>query len=175
MPVKRLPWRKFTPAQIALIERLSAAGGNVLVDELQYGEQLALNELRQLKLAEMRLGAYSKLEAVLTAAGAALRDKGFTTDRVVLHVTPSQAELLRFLDDGCPSEESIGSEPNSMSGQMKDVCRRMCLRGWAERHGGRDGLRWVRLTPAGHEVLAAVNEWDQAIREAGAIERHQLH
>lgn len=178
MPHKPFPWRKLTPVQIDLLERLATAGGVLPYDKLQYSDLVAFDELRRLKLADMGVGTKSrgKLVAVLTEAGRALRDNGYRTTRIILRITEPQIALLRHLDDGRPYETSIGRGSHELPGMMLDVCRRMHLRGWVERHGGADGFRWVRLTPAGREVLAEIDAMDAAVGEMDvARARGRLH
>ena len=157
------PWRKLTPAQIALLERLLSANGALEYGKLDYSELAAFEELRKLKLADMRIRGRSKLEAVATDQGRKARDNSYETDRIVVRVTDPQIELLRYLDDGFLYEDSVGRTGHDMPGHMRDVCRRMYLRGWVEWHGGWDGVRWARSTPAGREVLAAIDAFDDAI------------
>lgn len=99
---KRRPflWWKLTPTQIALIERLAAAGGTLPYDKLKYVDLVAFDELRRLKLADMGMKGRVKLVAVLTDKGRALRENAYRTEQVVVRVTEPQIALLRHLDDG---------------------------------------------------------------------------
>lgn len=116
------------------------------------------------------------MEAVLTERGRELRENAYPTEQIVVRVTEPQIELLRRLDDGFSYEDSVGCTIQQLPGMMLDVCRRMSLRGWVEWHGGWDGLRWARLTPAGREVLAAVDAMDEALAElVDARRRGPLH
>ena len=173
MKRKPFPWRRLTPAQIDLMERIAAAGGALPYDKLQYVDLVALDELRRLKLADMDVGAKSrgKLVAVLTDKGRELRENAYRTEQVVVRITEPQIALLRHLDDGKPYEQSIGRGSHELPGMMLDVCRRMHLRGWVERHGGHDGLRRVRMTLAGREVLAAVDAMDEAVAQLAEAKR----
>lgn len=178
MTRKPFPWRKLTPAHIDLLERLAAAGSTLPYDKLRHVDLVALDELRRLKLADMGVGTKSrgKLVAVLTDKGRALRENAYRTEQVVVRVTEPQIALLRHLDDGKPYEQSVGRESHKLEGMMLDVCRRMHLRGWVERHGGPEGFRWTRLSPAGREVLAAINALDEAVKEIAAVRAHgRLH
>lgn len=173
MTRKPFPWRKLTPTQIDLMERLATAGGTLPYDKLQYVDLVALDELRRLKLADMGVSTKSrgKLVAVLTDKGRELRDNAYRTEQVVVRVTEPQIALLRHLDDGRPYEESVGRKSHKLEGMMLDVCRRMHLRGWVERHGGPEGFHWTRLSPAGREVLAAINDMDEAVAQMDAARR----
>lgn len=171
MKRKPFPWRKFTPSQIALMECAAAAGGAVPYEKLEYRELVVFDELRKLKLMDMRPKGRSKLEAVLTAKGYQLRQDAYRTEQIVVRVTEPQIELLRHLDDGQTHEDSVGRTIHDLPGMMFDVCRRMCLRGWVEWHGGWDGLRWARLTPAGRDVLAAIDAMDEAVAQMAVAKR----
>jgi hypothetical protein len=168
-------WRKLTPAQIDLVERISSAGGGLLYGSLQYREMVAFDELRKLGLAEMRPKGRSKLEAILTEKGNALRSERYETDQTIVRVTGPQIDLLRHLDDS-HIEDSVGQPLRSLPGPMLDVCRRMSLRGWVDWYEGWNGRLWARLSPAGREVLQAVNEMDEAVLQvAEARRRGRLH
>lgn len=176
MPAKPFPWRKLTPAQIEFLERLATAQGALPYGLLSYRDVVAFDELRRLGFVDMQPNGRSKLQTMLTDKGRALRDNGYRTTRVVLRITKPQIALLRYLDDGEPHETSIGRGSHELPGMMLDVCRRMHLRGWVERHGGPDGFRWARLAPAGREVLATIDAMDVAIEEmAVARARGRLH
>ena len=132
--------------------------------QLDYAQLTAFEELRKLKLADMRPRGRSNLDAVVTDRARELRGNGYQSHRVIVRVTGPQIELLRYLDDGFSYEDSVGRTGHDMPSHMRDVCRRMYIRGWVEWHGGRDGTRWARLTPAGREVIAAIDEFDDAVR-----------
>lgn len=171
MKRKPFPWRKLTPSQIDLMERMAEAGGALPYDKLEYQHLVVFEELRKLKLADMRPKGRSKLEAVLTDKGRELRDDAYRTEQIVVRITEPQIELLRHLDDGFSYEDSVGRTVQQLPGSMFDVCRRMSLRGWVEWHGGWDGMRWARLTPAGREVLAAINAMDEAVAQMEEAKR----
>lgn len=172
MTQKPFPWRKLTPAQIELMERLAAAGGALPYDSLGYREMTAFNELQKLKFADMRVKGRRKLEAYVTAAGRELKADAYQTEQIVVRVTPAQIELLRNLNDALP-EDSVGFPIPELPGSMQDVCRRMSLRGWVEWYEGWDKRFWARLTPAGREVLAAVGALDQTIIQFDEIRRRR--
>ena len=171
MKRKPFPWRKLTPSQIALMERIAEADGALRYDKLEYRDLVVFEELRRLKLVDMRPKGRSKLEVVLTAKGSELRRDAYRTEQIVVRVTEPQIELLRHLDDCHSHEDSVGRTVHELPGMMLDVCRRMSLRGWVEWHGGWEGLRWARLTPAGREVLAAIEAMDEAVAQMAAAKR----
>jgi len=171
MKRKPFPWPKLTPSQIDLMERIAVAGGGLPYDKLEYRDLVAFEELRKLKLADMRPKGRSKLEIVLTAKGSQLRQDAYRTEQIIVRVTEPQIELLRHLDDSQPHEDSVERTIHELPGMMLDVCRRMSLRGWVEWHGGWDGLRWARLTPAGREVLAAIDAMDDAVAQMAVAKR----
>lgn len=176
MKRKPFPWHKLTPVQIALLEKLFAADGVLDYGQLDYAQLTAFEELRKLKLADMRPRGRSKLDAVVTDRARESRDNAYQSDQVVMRVTEPQIELLRYLDDGFSYEDSVGRTGHDMPGHMRDVCRRMYIRGWVEWHGGRDGTRWARLTPAGREVVAAIKAFEEAVRgSAKARSQGRLH
>lgn len=164
------PWRKFTPAQIGLMERLSASGGALPYEGLAYREIVAADELRKLRLVDLRPNGRSKLAVSLTAKGQTLAADGYRTEQIVVRVTAPQIDLLRHLNDA-PPEDSVGQPINELQGVTLDVCRRMSLRGWVEWYDGYDGSRWARLTTAGREVLEAVDSLDEAIAEMNEARR----
>ncbi|WAJ30623.1 hypothetical protein [Antarcticirhabdus aurantiaca] len=172
MPRKPFPWRKLTPAQIAFMERIAAADGAVPFGKLDVAELAAFEELRRLKLVDMRAGPRRRLEAVLTDKGAELRASGYRTDQIVLGITVPQIAALRFLDQAAGDGPTFGELP----GPMIDVVRRMMLRGWAEWHGEMEWPQRARLTPAGREVLSVINELDDAVAQmAEARNRGVVH
>jgi hypothetical protein len=155
-------WRKLTPAQISLMERMGAADDPLPYGKLGYGELLALSELQKLGLADMRPKGRKKLEVFLTSAGKELRADAYLTDRVIVRVTGPQIDFLRHLLDG-PIDDSVGQPMRDLPGMMLDICRRMVLRGWVDWYDGWDGQRWAKLTTSGREVLDAVGVIDNAI------------
>ena len=167
MPRKPFPWRKLTPAQIALMERLAAAGGAIPYGKLDVADLAAFEELRRLKLVDRRAGPRRRLDAVLTDKGAELRAGGYRTNRIVLGITEPQIAALRFLDQAAGDGPTFGDLP----GPMIDVVRRMMLRGWAEWHGEEEWPKRARLTPAGREVLTAVDELDEAVAQMAEARR----
>lgn len=176
MQRRPFPWRKLTPTQIDLLERLAAASQALPYDKLEYRDLVVFEELRKLGFTDMRPKGRSKLEAVLTDAGRELRDNGYRTTRVVLRITEPQIALLRFLDDGLAHEESSGRSFNELPGEMIDVCRRMHIRGWVERYESWSGAYWSRLTSAGREVLVTIAAIEVATKEmAAARARGRLH
>lgn len=156
--------------QISLMERLCASGGTLPYEDLAYREIVASEELRKLRLVDLRPTGRSKLAITLTEKGQAVAADGYRTHQIVVRVTAPQIELLRHLNDA-PPEDSVGQPINELQGVILDVCRRMSLRGWVEWYDGYDGSRWARLTAAGREVLEAVDALDEAIAEMNEARR----
>lgn len=172
MKPKTFPWRKLTPAQIDLIERLADAGGSLPYDDLEYRELLAFADLQKLKFADMRIKGRRKLEACLSAAGQTMRANGYQTDQVILSITPAQIELLRHLHNSAFATEG-GQLIRDLPGNAKDVCRRMSLRGWVEWYEDENGHFRARLTPAGHEVLVAIDPQTPVVISFNAARRRR--
>ncbi|MDB5524564.1 MAG: hypothetical protein JWM58_2327 [Rhizobium sp.] len=170
MAQKPCPWKKLTPAQMDLMERLAAAGGSLPYNKLEYRDLVAFEELRKLGFTDMRPKGRTKLEAALTEKGETLRAEGYRTEQIVVRVTGPQIDLLRHLTDS-PIDDSVGQPLNALPGVMLDVCRRMSLRGWVEWYQGWDGSRWARLAPAGREVLEAIDALDEAITQMAEARR----
>jgi len=171
MTPKPFPWRKLTPAQVALMERLAAANEGIAISRLEYRELLALDELQKLGFAESRANR-RKLQAFLTPRGRELKADAYRTDLIILRITGPQIDLLTFLKDG-PIEDSVGQPMTALSGAMYDVCRRMTLRGWAEWYSGWNGKQWARLTPAGFEVLDAVGAHEHTVIQFDTLRRRR--
>lgn len=163
MPRKPFPWNRLTPAQLDLMERLASAGV-LAYSSLNYRDLMAFEELRKLRLADMRPNGRSGLEAILTDKGTSLRDAGYGTEQILVRVTGPQVDLLRYLNDA-PHGDDVGKPLREIRGMALDVCRRMSLRGWVEWYGRRNGEQWARLTVGGKEVLAAIDELDEAIAQ----------
>ena len=70
---KPFPWRTLTPSQIDLMERIAEASGVLSYSKLEYRDLVVFEELRKLKLTDMKSQGRSKLVAVLTAKGEQLR------------------------------------------------------------------------------------------------------
>ena len=172
MKPKTFAWRKLTPAQIDLMERLVAAGGSLIYGDLEYRDLLAFAELQKLKFADMRVKGRRKLEACLTVVGQALQANGYQTDQVIVSITSAQIELLRNLHT--PLSEIVGGPLiQDMPGNAKDVCRRMSLRGWVEWYEDEDGHFRARLTPAGQEVLVAIDPPTRVVVSFDAARRRR--
>lgn len=165
MSCKPFPWRKVSPAQIDLIDRLAVAGGALPYANLDYRQLVAFAELRKLELVKMLPKARSRLDVALTDSDQVLHPNGYRTTRVVLRITEPQVALLRFLDDGLSQEETSDRSFNELPDEMIDVCRRMNLRGWVERYESWSGAHWSRLAPSGREALAAIDAMDTALKE----------
>ncbi|MDQ0323969.1 hypothetical protein QO002_006176 [Pararhizobium capsulatum DSM 1112] len=175
MTRKAFPWRKLTPAQIDMMEKLATGGGSLPYDKLEYRDLVAFEELRKLDFADIRPKGRTKLEAVMTEKGKALQANNYQTERIIVRITAAQIELLRSLND-TENEDSVGAAIHDLPGSMYDGCRRMMLRGWVEWHEGWDKRFWARLSPAGREVLEAVDALDDTIVQmADALKRGKLH
>ncbi|KQT60357.1 MULTISPECIES: hypothetical protein [unclassified Aureimonas] len=152
------------------MERLSGSGGALPYEDLAYREIVASEELRKLRLVDLKPSGRSKLAIIVTEKGQTLIADGYRTDQIVVRVTAPQIDLLRHLNNA-PSEDSVGQPINELQGVTLDVCRRMSLRGWVEWYDGYYGSRWARLTAAGREVLEAIDALDEAIAEMNEARR----
>lgn len=166
------PWRKLTPAQIDLIERLVTADGALAYDRLEYRELLALSELQKLGFVDTGVKGRRKLEVYLTPAGRELQAQAYVTEQIVLRVTGPQIDFMRGLLDS-PIDDRVGLPMSEFMGIMYDICRRMVLRGWVEWYERWDGRRCAKLTPAGREVLAAVGALDQTVIQFDEVRRRR--
>lgn len=149
MPSKPILIYKLTPAQIALVNRLAAAENGINLDKLDYREIVVWQELDKLGMADMRTHR-QKAVIVLTDLGRQVRASGYFSKKPVVRLTAPQIAALRFLAGGPRGY-------NDMPGHMVDVCRRLGIRGWAEWQGDETGLRWMRITPAGWQVLMLID------------------
>lgn len=171
MSPKPFPWRRPTPAQIALIERLAAARGSLRDDRLAYVDTVVLDELQKLGLAEVESGK----RALLTEAGYSLRAASYVTDKIMVQVTRPQLDLLRLLHNA-PHGVELGLPADLLPARMVDIARRITIRGWVERYKDGGGRWWARIANSGLEVLQAVDELDDAVRGAAfATSRGQMH
>ncbi len=161
MPPKPFLWRKPTPAQIALIDRLVTQGGSLPYGRLSYVETVVLDELQKLGLVEVETGK----RAILTESGYALKAEYYISDQVMVAVTRAQLDLLWLLHNA-PHGLELGLPADLIPGRLVDVARRMTIRGWVERYQNKGGRWWARITESGLEVLHAVVEFDDAVRGA---------
>lgn len=149
MPSKPIFIYKLTPSQIALVDRLAGADKGVFLDDMEYREVVAWQELDKLRMVRVD-PKRRKLAIVLTELGNQVRANGYFSKKPVVRLTQPQINALRFLAGGQRGY-------NDMPGQMIDVCRRLGLRGWAEWQDDETGPRWMRITPAGWQVLMLVD------------------
>lgn len=149
MPSKPILIYKLTPSQIALVDRLAEAETGVLLDDMEYNEVVVWQELDKLGMADMKVHR-RKAVIVLTDLGAQVRANGYFSKKPVIRLTEPQIAALRFLAAGPRGY-------NDMPGHMVDVCRRLGIRGWAEWQGDINGPNWMRITPAGWQILKLID------------------
>jgi hypothetical protein len=142
---------KLTPAQISLIERLTASEDRAPLDELSYRETVAHQELQRLGFTDLRVAGRRKLWVTLTNEGVAIREAGYFSKKPVIRLTIPQINLLLFLAES--DHTSVGRHSSEMPDMMRDVCRRMVLRGWVEWQEHAKGGYWARLTSPGREIV----------------------
>lgn len=166
MPQKPFPWRKPTPSQINIIDKLVASGGTLRYGRLSYVETVVLDELIKLGLAEVEIGK----RAILTERGYALQAGSYNTDQVMVQLTRPQLDLLWLLHNA-PHGSDRGLPADLLPGRMNDIARRMTIRGWVERYQDKGGRWWARIAESGLEVLQAVDELDDAVRDAALAKK----
>ena len=152
MPSKPILIYKLTPSQIALVDRLAGAENGLVLDDMEYREVVIWQELDKLGMVRTN-PKRRKLAIVLTDLGKQIRANGYFSKKPVVRLTEPQIVALRFLAGGPRGY-------NEMPSHMVDVCRRLGLRGWAEWQGDIHGPRWMRITPAGWQVLKLVDNGD---------------
>lgn len=150
MPAKPIMIHKLTPAQIALVDRLAASENGVTMDELEYRDVVAYQELSKLGMADMQVGQRRKVTIVLTESGARVRASGYFSKKPVLRLTEPQVKALRFIASGPRHNDEIPPT-------MLDVCRRMGLRGWVAYESDHSGQYWARITHDGWQILKLVD------------------
>lgn len=143
---------KLTPAQTALAERLAGSDRGVLMDDLEYREIVAYQELAKLGMVDLVVGSRRRAAIVLTESGRQVRNNGYFSRKPVVRLTRPQIEALRFL-----ASSKEGSHFNDIPPIMIDVCRRMSLRGWVEWREDRPDHRRAHLTPEGLQILMLVD------------------
>lgn len=149
MPSKPILIYKLTPSQIALVDRLAGAENGLVLDDMEYREVVVWQELDKLGMVRTN-PKRRKLAIVLTELGKQVRANGYFSKKPVVRLTEPQIAALRLLAGGPRGY-------NEMPSHMVDVCRRLGIRGWAEWQGDIDGPRWMRITPAGWQVLKLVD------------------
>ena len=149
MPSKPILIHRLTPSQIDLVDRLAAAEYGINLDKLEYREVVVWMELDKLGMADMRVHR-RKSVIVLSDLGAQVRANNYLSKKPVVRLTEPQIAALRFLAAG-------PREFNDLPAHMIDVCRRMSIRGWAEWQGDENGPRWMRITPAGWQILKLID------------------
>ena len=149
MPAKPILIYKLTPSQISLVDRLDGAENGLVLDDMGYREVVVWQELDKLGMVRTN-PKRRKLAIVLTELGKQVRANGYFSKKPVVRLTEPQIAALRFLAGGPRGY-------NEMPSHMVDVCRRLGLRGWAEWQGDIHGPRWMRITPAGWQVLKLVD------------------
>ena len=150
MPNKPILIYRLTPAQIDLVDRLFTSEGGVRMDRLSYSEIVAYQELEKLRFADMQIEKRRRVSVILTDLGAQIRRNGYFSKKPVVRLTEPQMEALHFLGNAqryC----------NDIPAVMKDVFRRLVLRGWAEWHEDQSGIFFARITEEGRQVLQLVS------------------
>lgn len=149
MPSKPILIHRLTPAQIDLIDRLSACD-SITMDVLAYPELVAHQELEKLGFSEMRLEPRKKIKIVITDQGRHVREAGYISKKPVVRLTERQVAALHFL-------AMRPRQYNDIPAQMKDVVRRLQLRGWAEVGVDAQGRFWTVLTADGWMLLSLLS------------------
>ncbi|GAA4182728.1 hypothetical protein [Shinella granuli] len=145
MPAKPILIYRLTPAQIDLVDRLATSDG-IVMDGLSYQDLVAFQELEKLGFADMRVEPRKKIRIVITDQGAKLRAAGYISKKPVVRLTAPQVQALRFLAVRVRHFNDIPAE-------MKDVVRRLRLRGWATMEQDAEGRFWTALTTEGWEIV----------------------
>ena len=145
MPAKPILIHKLTPAQIDLIERLASSDG-IVMDGLSYQDLVAFQELEKLGFAKMRVEPRKKIRIVITDQGRQVRAAAYISKKPVVRLTAPQVQALRFLAVRVRHFNDIPAE-------MKDVIRRLRLRGWATMEEDAEGRFWTALTTEGWALL----------------------
>jgi hypothetical protein len=145
MPAKPILIHKLTPAQIDLIERLASSDG-IVMDGLSYQDLVAFQELEKLGFAKMRVEPRKKIRIVITDQGRQVRAAAYISKKPVVRLTAPQVQALRFLAVRVRHFNDIPAE-------MKDVVRRLRLRGWATMEEDAEGRFWTALTTEGWALL----------------------
>lgn len=145
MPAKPILVYRLTPAQIALIDRLATSDG-IVMDELAYPDLVAYQELEKLSFADTRVEPRKKIRIVITDHGRQVRAARYISSKPVVRLTAPQVQSLRLLAER-------PRHYNDIPASMKDIVRRLQLRGWAEVGEDADGRYWTALTAEGWEIV----------------------
>ncbi|CAK7255575.1 MULTISPECIES: hypothetical protein [unclassified Shinella] len=145
MPAKPILIYRLTPAQIDFVDRLATSDG-IVMDGLSYQDLVAFQELEKLGFADMRVEPRKKIRIVITDQGAKLRAAGYISKKPVVRLTAPQVQALRFLAVRVRHFNDIPAE-------MKDVVRRLRLRGWATMEQDAEGRFCTRIAEEGWELL----------------------
>ena len=145
MPAKPILIYRLTPAQIDLVDRLATSDG-VPMESLTHPDLVAFQELEKLGFAEMRVEPRKKIRIVITDQGRQVRAAAYISKKPVVRLTAPQVQALRFLAVRVRHFNDIPAE-------MKDVIRRLRLRGWATMEEDAKGRFWTALTTEGWEIV----------------------
>jgi hypothetical protein len=145
MPAKPILIYRLTPAQIDLIDRLATSDG-IVMDELAYPDLVAYQELEKLGFADMRVEPRQKIRIVITDQGRQVRAARYISSKPVVRLTAPQVQALRLLAER-------PRQYNDIPASMKDIVRRLQLRGWAEVREDADGRYWTVITAEGWALL----------------------
>jgi hypothetical protein len=145
MPAKPILIYRLTPAQIDLVDRLATSDG-IVMDGLAYPDLVAYQELEKLGFADMRVEPRKKIRIVITDQGRQVRAAAYISKKPVVRLTAPQVQALRFLAVRVRHFNDIPAE-------MKDVVRRLRLRGWATMEEDAEGRFWTALTTEGWALL----------------------
>lgn len=145
MPSKPILIHRLTPAQINLIDHLAVCDG-IAIDSLAYPVLIAHQELEKLGYSQMCLEPRQRIKIVITDQGRQLRAAGYISRKPVVRLTEPQVAALRFL-------AVHPRQYNDIPAQMKDIVRRLRLRGWAEVEEDPQGRFWTVLTTEAWALL----------------------
>lgn len=116
------------------------------MDGLAYPDLVAYQELEKLGFAEMRIEPRKKIKIAITDQGRQVRAARYISSKPVVRLTGPQFLAMRFLAERPRSYNDIPAE-------MKDVVRRLRLRGWATMEEDAEGRFWTALTAEGWEIV----------------------
>lgn len=145
MPAKPILIYRLTPAQIDLVDRLATSDG-IVMESLTHPDLVAFQELEKLGFADMRVEPRKKIRIVITDQGRQVRAAAYISKKPVVRLTAPQVQALRFLAVRVRRYNDIPAE-------MKDVVRRLRLRGWATMEEDAEGRFCTRIAEEGWELL----------------------
>lgn len=146
MSTKPILIYKLTPTQISLVDRIAATVNGLLMDEMEYVEIVAYQELAKLDFVDMRVPKRGRISIVLTETGIQVRASGYISKKPVVRLTQPQIAALRLVAGNRLQFRDI--PPTAV-----DVVRRMGLRGWLVYEEDENDEYWARITTAGWQIL----------------------